>query len=284
MENETKVKEVINKGRKILVNNNWMLEKNFNDLVNNTVKINNEIETSIKDCIDKCTSPAKKDIFNAFDGLTPESTRVLILGQDPYPPNRDGSIKATGYAFLQNPEDKKRDDSLNNILLAIYQYEDTQPKRENTNNYEDYKKWTENNKVLLLNTSLTYEKHPDWNKKYENEGEKSTRKREIKELREKHQEAWKPFIQNVIKTLILSTDLVVFLWGEEAQKIFLDCINSISIEKKLLILKSTHPSNRNEDAKNKFLEDKNHFAICNEFLGNNSADWKKLCEIYKFPK
>ena len=35
----------------------------------------------ITKCIEECTSPKQKEIFNAFDGLKPQDVKVLIIEQ-----------------------------------------------------------------------------------------------------------------------------------------------------------------------------------------------------------
>lgn len=257
MENETKVKEVINKGREILVDK-WMSEEDFIKFVDNN---------EIKNCIDKCTSPATEDIFNAFkigdDGniCTPDNVRVLILGQDPYP-----SGKGTGYAFLLN-QTVTENDSLYYILKAIKSDFSPTEITNKQNVEEQYKAWAKENKVLLLNTALTHEK-----------GNKT-----------EHQNKWEYFIKLIIKNLLTTGDnkLVVFLWGDDARKLFhnvifnkeTDIINDIS--RNLFVLATSHPSkNYNAYKKGFCYEAPNHFRACNEFLGNNSDKWEKLCEIY----
>ena len=59
-----------------------------------------EIESIFEKFQDSITfkSPKKEDIFKAFSLFEPSETRVLILGQDPYPEKS----KACGLAFLHN--------------------------------------------------------------------------------------------------------------------------------------------------------------------------------------
>ncbi len=211
-------------------------------------------------------SPAKEDIFNALSLFKPEETRVLILGQDPYP-NKD---KATGFAFLQN--NNKTDDSLSNILKTIKSLDDTlenileeienlkKPLDETSdeNNETEYVNWVKNNKVLLLNTSLTYESKDKPHFKY-----------------------WKDFIRQIITKLLTCNNdkLVVFLWGEKAKTAFHDVVYNNKISRNLLVLSTSHPSNQGFKYGFSY-EAPNHFIVCNDFLGKDAVNWKSLLEIY----
>ncbi len=248
----TEDKKIIEDTKANVLFNNWMSEDNFIKFVDNN---------EIKNCIDKCTSPATEDIFNAFDGLTPESTRVLILGQDPYP-----SGKGTGYAFLLN-QTVTENDSLYYILKAIKSDFSPTEITNKQNVEEQYKAWAKENKVLLLNTALTHEK-----------GNKT-----------EHQNKWEYFIKLIIKNLLTTGDnkLVVFLWGDDARKLFhnvifnkeTDIINDIS--RNLFVLATSHPSkNYNAYKKGFCYEAPNHFKACNKFLGKNSVNWGNLLNIY----
>lgn len=257
MADENKVNEVINKGRKILVNK-WMSKSEFEDLFNNN---------EIKECIDNCTSPAKEDIFKAFSLFPIEETRVLILGQDPYPE----PCKAEGLAFSVNENYKNIDDSLQNIykVAAVKKHS------------KSLITWSKTNKVLLLNTALTY-----GNK---NKNENLTKK-EKEEIQEIHFDAWKIFINQIIKNLLTCNNkkLVVFLWGNKAKSSFHNAIYNDKdnpkvdiiqeIRKDLLVLSSSHPSNNGNAVKRGFCyEVSNHFKACNDFLGKNARiKWEDI--------
>lgn len=272
---------------------------------------------SIIDCIKKCTSPraSKKNnpiteddlklIFKAFSLFKPSETRVLILGQDPYPEKE----KAHGLAFSFK-KNQEPDDSLLNIFKAIEKYKKennikiTKPIKEWNTNLET---WAENNKILLLNTALTFESKGNPHFKY-----------------------WNDFIKNIIKILVqtkldnnCNNKLAIFLWGEKAQKIFFKSFNEtdnnyeidfqkvqnpindvepITINKKFYTNKPViqgkitignnfeiyltyHPSNRYKKGKEQFLNDAPvHFKACDEFLEkpifkdfseNNTEDYYK---------
>ena len=149
------------------------------------------------------TSPNKKDVFNAFKVLTPKNTKVLIIGQDPYPNKKDKN-KATGYAFLMNKK-VTENDSLYYILKAINKNNPISPKEFTKENYNDLKNWVDKNKVLMLNTSLTYQDNS----------------------KNMHCNTWKPFIEIIFCNLLLKTeqDISIFLWGKDAQNNFLKILN-----------------------------------------------------------
>ncbi len=230
------------------------------------------------------TSPRKEDVFNAVKLFKPNETKVLILGQDPYPAIK----KACGLAFLHNTEEyNKVDDTLKNILSAVDSSKTSQSSiiYNKTDFKIDFKKWASDNKVLLLNTSLTYRMHPDKGKPYKSKEDKNKRKLETKFLKVAHQALWKPFIKSVISNLVQTTStLVVFLWGEDAKDTFLDCVNESVIDKKFLILSTSHLSNMGNSVNLGFSNDApKHFELCNDFLkncGEKEIYWKDLRKIY----
>lgn len=183
-------------------------------------------DENIIKCIKNCKSPVEisekddkiqekiKTIFNAFTLFKPQETRILILGQDPYP----NAERAHGLAFSFGDNKIPADDSLLNIFKAIKAYKEN--KTFDTVNVEEIKgnikkkiqpwntnlkTWAGNNGILLLNTALTYKEN------------------------EKHFNAWNPFIKQIISNLIDNMDknnkLAVFLWGVPAQNLFYEAIN-----------------------------------------------------------
>ena len=264
-----------------------------------------EISEDIKECIANCTSPDKKDIFKAFTLFKPEETRILILGQDPYP----NPERAHGLAFsFENS--KPADDSLLNIYKAIEECKkanNVKIEKEITEWATNLEKWATTNKVLLLNTALTHE---------------NTDESTIK----KHTNAWEPFVKQIISNLINSkintkdtqnNELAVFLWGKSAQNIFFQSLNneifwnSIIFNTNLAAFKNKnkkqfnkvslvhqcsnlqltstikmyltyHPSNRYPKGAKNFINDSpNHFKACDDFLGRNKDGeytWKNFPE------
>ena len=192
-------------------------------------------------CIKDCSSPYSDDldkklklIFKAFSLFKPSETRVLILGQDPYPDDDEYRIKhygkrAHGLAFSFNNGEEPADDSLLNIFKAIDKYKNPNIISDiyawNTN----LEVWAKNKGVLLLNTALTFEKSLI----YDNQNNLSKKQKdEIKKDQDRkqrlHMNNWKPFIQQIITKLLTrdNGNLVIFLWGKKAQNSFLGCLNS----------------------------------------------------------
>lgn len=247
------VDEVIKNGRKILVNK-WITSDDFEEFVNND---------NIRECIEKCTSPAKEDIFNAFKIGKPEDVRVLILGQDPYP--KEG--RAHGYAFSFGDNKEPAEDSLLNIFKALQAYKTNQAFDKIESKVENWgtnlATWANNNGILLLNTALTY----------------------VKGGKTEHQNKWKDFIEYVIEKILTTGEkkLVVFLWGDDARVLFHRVIFSekdkkdktANIKRKLLVLSTSHPSeNHNAFKKGFCYEAPNHFKACDNFLDN--PVWENL--------
>ena len=235
-----------------LKQNNW-LPSNFN--------FSDEELENIKNCINSCTSPRKEDIFNAFRGLNPNTVKVLIMGQDPYPnPN-----KAHGLAFSCK---EGRAISLGEIFKAVNKY----CKDENKNHSYNLEKWANNNGVLLLNTALTYEKHANKGKKYKSDNDKKLRKKETIQIKQKHQKFWKPFVKAIMESLFSKNkNLIVFLWGKDAKKIFDECQNN----KQIRYFANCHPANRNKRSKESFFEiTPIQFAQCAKFLKKDI--WKEI--------
>ncbi len=207
--------------------------------------------------------PKQEDIFNAFDKLTPKTTKVLILGQDPYPDEG----RAHGYAFSFGDNKRPAEDSLLNIFKALQAYKTNQAfdKIENSEVESwgtNLATWANNNGILLLNTALTYES---------------------KEKTDTHIEAWRPFIKEVIKKLLTCSNdkLVIFLWGDKAKATFFNLIKEkktyMSITREMLVLISNHPSNSSVNRGGNFpILAPNHFRACNDFLGKDAIKWEDI--------
>jgi uracil-DNA glycosylase len=148
--------------------------------------------------------PSSQNVFNAFR-LTPlSSTRVLILGQDPYPTIGH----ANGLAFSVNPDVKPFPKSLQNIFKELV--DDIGCPYPTTG---DLTPWAKQG-VLLLNTALTVV-----------EGCPGT-----------HSSiGWLDLVQNAIKELG-KRQVIFVLWGRHAQQ-FED-----QIPPWLPVIKSVHPS------------------------------------------
>lgn len=243
--------------------------KNIGDILK---ALKDEDKKSIINCINNCTSPVTievedkniqekiKTIFNAFTLFPISETQILILGQDPYP----NAERAHGLAFSFGDNKIPADDSLLNIFNAIQKYNSYNEKPiEEWNTNLEY--WAKTNKVLLLNTALTYCK-------------------EIK--KDDRMDAWRPFVKQIIINLLNKNEennkLVIFLWGGSARKLFNETIFDKKmkqypnkINRNILVLSTSHPSN-NYDAvyKGFCYEAPNHFKACDDFLCENI--WKNF--------
>ena len=125
--------------------------------------------------------------FRALDLATPESTRVVILGQDPY----HGPGQAQGLAFSV-PEGFKRPPSLRNMFNEIAACFGGDPATFGN----DLERWARQG-VLLLNTSLTVE-----------DGAPASHARQ----------GWEAFTDAVIAAVAREPAPKVFmLWGAHAQ-------------------------------------------------------------------
>lgn len=314
------------------------LKKKINKLLeNNIIKEWFSAEDITKDdslleCIYKCKSPriSKEDkdisiddlklIFNAFSLFEPEETKVLIIGQDPYPDNDEYRILRYGkrahglaFSFLNSKKDENKSepaaDSLINIFKAIDKYKSTNEISDIYTWNTNLEHWAKKNKVLLLNTALTH-----------------ANKKSIKH----HIEIWEDFILKIMNKLLKrkNNKLTIFLWGAPAQKTFLKCLNKyddlsfvskkikkidngkyvkngefivdksfkvICIEnaikifdsdnkEEILVFMTNHPSRLSENSKGMFVKySQNHFQACDEFIGeiNGKYIWKDFPENNK---
>lgn len=149
-------------------------------------------------------SPSLDDIFNAYKYCDFKKTKVLILGQDPYP----GIGVADGLAF--STKSSKTPASLRNIFKELY--ESTGILRKNNNLLD----WAEQG-VLLLNTSLTIIDN---------------------KINSTYDWPWNDLIVNTINELNQNLDhYVVVLWGNHAAT-----FEKYFDYKKTTIFKSSHPS------------------------------------------
>lgn len=209
------------------------------------IKLNKKSIINIQSCIKNCQSPSKKDIFKAFSLFKPSETRVLILGQDPYTDNEEG--KATGLAFLLNRK-PNGNDSLYYILKAISNEDNF--KFNEKPDFNKVEEWVKNKGILLLNTSLTYDKT-------------SSKSDRIN--------CWKPFITQIIKK-IKDNPLEIYLWGGDAQNKFFQILNEIKDTSLInkIIVNNNFPKekkrNDNKGFKNSVVTDKYSVNIENKIL------------------
>lgn len=156
--------------------------------------------------------PKKENIFNAFKLCSPENTKVVLLGQDPY----HGEGQAHGCSF--SVSDKVRiPPSLKNIFKELsqeYQIPNYSPKTGNLS------KWGEDG-VLLLNSILTVRPHSPMSHK--NIG-------------------WEVFTEKVMSYLSEKPNVVFLLLGNKAR----ESVQHIpKIDFKTNMIAAGHPSPMN---------------------------------------
>ena len=163
----------------------------------------------------KTTFPKINNIFEAFKYFDFNETKLVFIGQDPYINykiiNNEIIPQATGLSFSV-PEEFPIPPSLKNIFIEI------------KNSYPDFIipengnliKWVVEEKILLLNTSLTVEKNKS----------------------NSHQKFWKNITDNIIKDISDNHHNTIFLLLGNNAKSKKKYIN----EKKHIIIEGIHPS------------------------------------------
>ena len=171
--------------------------------------------------------PPPKEIFRSFDLCPVDSTKVVILGQDPY----HGHGQANGLSFSVSKE-VSLPPSLQNIFKEI---KDDTGRLELTDG--DLRPWA-NQGVLLLNATLTVKG-----------GQAGS-----------HQgKGWEEFTDRTIEYLSENKQHIVFmLWGNYAKE-----KGSKVDRKKHLVLETTHPSPFSAD---KGFLGARHFTKANTYL------------------
>jgi uracil-DNA glycosylase len=180
--------------------------------------------------------PSKTNIFRCLTYFPPSKTKVIIIGQDPYPTKEN----ACGLAF--SVENGKNPPSLRNIFKELHL--DIGGKLRTDGNLES---WAEQG-VLLINTVLTTL-----------EG-KSGAHANL---------GWESYTKRIIeKALSFNHPIVVMAWGNHAKNL----MKTIQIDQNTLLLQSGHPS----PLAGKAFFGNNHFSKCNDFLKQNNIqeiDW-----------
>lgn len=157
----------------------------------------------------KTILPPKNQIFRAFEYFDLSDTKLLILGQDPYPGHDGNFYYAEGLSFSVNPLVKKLPGSLKNIFKEL------------KNCYSDFSyvngsliNWMEKENIMLLNSSLTVEA-----------GKPNS-----------HASKWKDITDKVIQELDENSECLFLLMGGNA----ID--KSKLIKNKNRIITCVHPS------------------------------------------
>ena len=187
--------------------------------------------------------PKPKNVFKAFTYFEPHETKLVLLGQDPYIGyeihNEKKISQAMGLSFSVPKKFKKVPPSLKNIYKEIKSnYPDFK-----IPNHGNLKKWAKNERILLLNASLTVI-----------EGKSGS-----------HLKFWEKFTDKIISYLSENNNNVIFmLLGNYAkQKI------SLIDQNKHCIITAVHPSPLS--ASRGFFGSK-VFLKANEFLRKNNIE------------
>lgn len=250
--------ENIKKDFEILIKNGWLNNENAKKYLENKDIIN---------AIQASTSPKPDNIFNTLKLLPFEKVKAVILGKDPYPnPNH-----AHGLAF--SSLDNITPDSLKNIFKAI---DKTYNSSLFNNAKNDLTSWV-NQGVLLLNTSLTFEKTID--------------KKLQAKLQNTHANIWRGFIKEIIEKILTSkNNIAMFLWGNDAHNLVYKSIKDKDFQKtihsrtpqiipstNIMLLMASHPSPLSVNRGGDFLEIvPKHFIDCDKHLKENKINWASL--------
>ena len=241
-----------------LVENGWLSPESAKKYLENK---------DIQDVIKKCTSPKRENILNALKIVPKNKVKAVIIGKDPYP----NPLHAHGLAF--SSKNNITPDSLKNIFKAI-------DKTYNSNLFNrannDLTSWA-NQGVLLLNTSLTFEKCED--------------KIEQAKNQRKHFKIWQEFIREIIEQILtIKTPMTMFLWGNDAHNLVYKSIKDedfkatihsrkpqIIPNTNIMLLMTSHPSPLSVNRGGDFIESASeHFIECDKFLKDNKINWISL--------
>jgi len=180
--------------------------------------------------------PPAKNVFRAFDLCPFESTKVVIVGQDPY----HGAGQANGLSFSVN-DGIALPPSLKNIYKEIHQDLGIDPSSSG-----DLTRWASQG-VLMLNSVLTV----------------------IANTPASHSGiGWEQFTDATIHALNAKRKNIIYiLWGKYAQ-----AKGAVIDKTKNLVVTSGHPSPFSAT----LFFDNHHFSNCNEYLtghGMSPIDW-----------
>lgn len=182
--------------------------------------------------------PLPKYVFNSLNLCSPNTLKVVILGQDPYHNykknnNNENVPEAMGLAFSVLNNISKKPPSLKNIIKEL-----NNDLNLNITN-SDLTNWA-NQGVLLLNTSLTV----------------------LQKTPGKHIQVWTVFTNSLIKMISDEFENIIFLlWGNHAKE-KIDFIDTA----KHHVLTAAHPSPLSANRGNWF--NCKHFSKTNEILNS----------------
>lgn len=213
-------------------------------------------------------NPDKENIFRALMMTPFRKTKVVILGQDPYPE----STNACGLSF--SAPSKKVPSSLDHIFRVLYEDIVLDGEKCNDKVWKDVKpssgcleSWTQKG-VLLLNAALTLSKGSV-----------------------KHTRLWRPFTTRILRILNeqKTTPVVFLLWGDDAIDIGIEAglyegVNRAAKRRerrvnseKNLVLDASHPSShkwqKETEKASQAFRGCRHFSDTNDFLGKKIFTW-----------
>lgn len=209
-----------------------------------TYQNNRKLQINLSRTKPDTLSPAPSQVLEAFRLTSPQNTRVIILGQDPYP-NPD---HAHGLAF------SSKAGMTPSLEVMFEELSRTGYMRTN----HDLSSWAEQG-VLLLNTILTTQKgkslaHKDY--------------------------GWQAFTAEAVRCVLSrETPVVVMLWGNEAKDFYRASIRTLLTETHhIKVLESVHPvAQHYQPSKYRFVGC-NHFMEANEWLdlcGQKTISWQE---------
>lgn len=156
--------------------------------------------------------PPQKDLFRALRLTTPNNVKVVIIGQDPY--HEDG--QANGLAFSVNPG-VRIPPSLQNIYKEIASDLGVAAPVDGDLSF------LAEQGVLLLNSCLTV-----------SAGEAASHSEKI---------GWEAVTSDIVRVCAkMDRPIVFLLWGAHAKRVFEQSGASELLDKKKLVLVSSHPS------------------------------------------
>lgn len=179
--------------------------------------------------------PAESNVFRALSFFRPEDTRVIILGQDPYPTeDRSGQKKASGLAFGYH---KSYRGPVSSSLLNIF----TELANSGCGTTDtSLESWAKQG-VLLLNTQLTCELGKPLS----------------------HKGVWDVVVSDILYQALLAAGKVVGLsWGAPARKILSRLLPETSL------VSTSHPCRYSASATDSPFLGSNCFNRVNEILEN----------------
>jgi len=231
-------------------------------------------------------APSDASTLSAFEKLTPNAVRVVLIGQDPYP----NIAQATGRAFEQGDvkdwvqESHDVTKSMRRILQVVgdfrsgtkdYTTEDVpgwqrlirdlkEKRLQIENRPELFSKWV-NQGVLLLNAGLTISRF-----------EKGGHPHQLKG----HIPLWRPVIDSVMRFLAeRQAEPVLFvLWGDEAMNVFRDsgiervAKDADTWQKNVQFVYRRHPAYGKEVKDILFFQNENRFVEINAALTAMGAE------------